>query len=59
VGGPDVGRLDPYWEVMQALTAAEGGILGQGVSLVSPSVSLPHLCLHLHCKNLYRNLTIF
>jgi hypothetical protein len=39
-------RLDgwtTYWETVYALTASEGGILVQGVALVSSSVSLPHL----------------
>jgi hypothetical protein len=32
------------------LTAVDGSILGQGVTLVSSSVLLPHLCLHFRCK---------
>jgi hypothetical protein len=39
------------------LTTSEGGILGQGVALVSSSVSLLHLRAHFHCKTLlYQNL---
>jgi hypothetical protein len=39
------------------LTTTESGILGQGVALVSPSVSLSRLHVHFHCKTLlYRNL---
>jgi membrane-bound acyltransferase YfiQ involved in biofilm formation len=53
-------RLDGwalYWETLWALTAFEGGILGQGVSLVSSSVSLPRLRVYFHHKTLlYENL---
>jgi hypothetical protein len=39
------------------LTASKGGILGQGVALVSSSVSLPHLRVQFHYKTLlYQNL---
>jgi hypothetical protein len=39
------------------LTTSEGGILGQGVALVSSSVSLSHLHIIFHCKTLlYKNL---
>jgi hypothetical protein len=33
------------------LTATDGGILGQGVALVSSSVSLPHLCVTILLQN--------
>jgi hypothetical protein len=39
------------------LTASKGGILGQSVTLVSLSVSLPHLRVIFCCKTLlYQNL---
>jgi hypothetical protein len=39
------------------LTAAEGGILGQGVTLVLSSVLLPHLHVNFRYKTLmYQNL---
>jgi hypothetical protein len=39
------------------LTASEGGILGQGVILISSSVSLPHLRVTFCYKTLlYQNL---
>jgi hypothetical protein len=39
------------------LTTSEGGILGQGVALVSSSVSLPHLNVPLY-QNLNKNCNI-
>jgi hypothetical protein len=42
VRGPD-SMVGPYWETSYALIAFEDGILGQGVALVSSSVSLLHL----------------
>jgi hypothetical protein len=41
-----------YWETLWALTTSEGGILWQGVALVSLSVSLPHLHLIFRSKTL-------
>jgi hypothetical protein len=39
------------------LTTFEGGILGQGVTLISLSISLSHLRATFHCKTLlYQNL---
>jgi hypothetical protein len=57
VGGSDVGRLSPILGGTIALTAAEGGILGQGVACVSSSVSLLHLRLNYSAANsMYQNL---
>jgi hypothetical protein len=44
-------RLDgctTYWETLYALAVVEGGIIGQGVTLISSSVSLPHLHVIFH-----------
>jgi hypothetical protein len=37
--------VGPYSETPYVLTASEDDILGQGVALVSSSVSLPQLCV--------------
>jgi hypothetical protein len=40
------------WEAPLALTVAEGGTVGHGVTCVSSSVSLPYLRLLFRCKTL-------
>jgi hypothetical protein len=45
-----------YWETPYALTAPEGGILGQGVALVLSSVSLPLFMLIFVANSVVSNL---
>jgi hypothetical protein len=51
VSGPH-SMVGPMLGDPQALTSSEGGIVGQGVALVSSSDSLPHSCILFCCKTL-------